>query len=114
MTATTIGLRYPGPTESALTSICGGAACMEHRGEDTLIWPNDWWDNASPIGVIPGRVGFEAAQAWYAGFLAGRYQGKREGKRQGFADCQAGLRALLGAGSASDVTKLLEAASGAA
>jgi hypothetical protein len=91
-----------------------GGACMEHRDGHTFIWPEDWWDaprlRAVPLTVLVGELSPEMATAWLLGWHAGRQVGHAEGQREGFANCQGGLRALLGASSASDVERLLIAA----
>lgn len=103
---------YPRPNEADLVPIPDHAASLQHHGSDTLIWEDEWWDDddPAPIGVIPGHVGTSVVAAWLTGHGAGRKAGFRDGRYQGFRDCQAGLRALLGAGSAADVTTLLQAA----
>ena len=106
---------YPHPDGADLVPIPGHAAFMQHHNGSTLIWREDWSDEnqTAPIGVIPGCVGTSGAGAWLTGRAVGHEVGFRDGRRQGFRECQAGLRALLGAASAADVNTLLHAAADA-
>ena len=98
------------PAEHALSQIGTHSASMEYRGEETIIWGDDWWDGGQPLAIIPGQIGMQAATTWYAGYRVGQEEGRQRGRAQGFAECQAGFRALLGAASASDLSMLVEAA----
>ena len=68
------------------TPIGNGAAFMEHSNGSTLIYSADVEEmEGGPFGIFDGYIGVDVAEAWYAGFLAGRERGRVEGRRQGFA-----------------------------
>jgi len=101
---------YRRPIESALRRIGSTDFSMEHRDGVTLVWDEEWWEASEPVGVLDGERSASEIETWVAGWTAGHGAGVSRGRREGFANCQAGLRALLGAASAADVNQLLDAA----
>lgn len=102
--------------DAQFSPICGGSAYIRITAGHTEIWPEEYYSANRPLGRIehPPRGAIESvgerAEAWFRAWAAGHGAGFADGHRAGFAACQAGLRALLGAGSAADVARLLEAA----
>jgi hypothetical protein len=93
---------------------------MEHRllesypDVETIFW---FEPSLEVIAVIKGRLnqqeGKQFAGGYSLGFRRGQDKGENIGQRRGFAACQAGFRALLGAGSQADVETLLQSAKSA-
>jgi hypothetical protein len=76
---------------------------------DTIFYDED----NNYIGKLDKKQPEETIKIWIDGFIAGYGRGYRFGTQKGFADCQAGIRALLGSASSNDVETLLRAAGNA-
>lgn len=95
---------YPSERADALPTV--GDFLVDHQGGKTILWDTE----ADPAHIIDGEQSPEFVAGYLAGFDAGRKDGMIDGRRQGIVSVQAGLRALLGAASASDLNTFIQAA----